>query len=134
MNPCILIPCYTHAEPLAPVLARLAEFGLPCLLVDDGSEPVAAAALDALAAQHPWVTLLRHPHNQGKGGAVMTGLRRAHELGFSHALQVDADGQHDLADLPALLGDAGSGRERVLRGVMYVYCLYCFIYMVVTGR
>ncbi|WP_421272354.1 glycosyltransferase family 2 protein [Aeromonas taiwanensis] len=106
MNPCLLIPCYNHAEPLAPVLARLAEFGLPCLLVDDGSEPVAAAALDALAAQHPWVTLLRHPHNQGKGGAVMTGLRRAHELGFSHALQVDADGQHDLADLPALLDEA----------------------------
>ncbi|WP_434466655.1 glycosyltransferase family 2 protein [Aeromonas dhakensis] len=106
MNPCILIPCYNHAAPLAAVLARLAEFKLPCLLVDDGSEPVAAAALDALAAQHPWVSLLRHPHNQGKGGAVMTGLRRAHELGFSHALQVDADGQHDLADLPALLAEA----------------------------
>ncbi|TNI59861.1 glycosyltransferase family 2 protein [Aeromonas dhakensis] len=106
MNPCLLIPCYNHAGPLAAVLARLAEFKLPCLLVDDGSEPVAAAALDALAAQHPWVSLLRHPHNQGKGGAVMTGLRRAHELGFSHALQVDADGQHDLADLPALLAEA----------------------------
>lgn len=106
MNPCILIPCYNHAATLAAVLARLAEFKLPCLLVDDGSEPVAAAALDALAAQHPWVSLLRHPHNQGKGGAVMTGLRRAHELGFSHALQVDADGQHDLTDLPALLAEA----------------------------
>ncbi|HEA3086407.1 TPA: glycosyltransferase family 2 protein [Aeromonas dhakensis] len=106
MNPCLLIPCYNHAGPLAAVLARLAEFKLPCLLVDDGSEPVAAAALDALAAQHPWVSLLRHSHNQGKGGAVMTGLRRAHKLGFSHALQVDADGQHDLADLPALLAEA----------------------------
>lgn len=106
MKPCILIPCYNHAGPLAAVLARLAEFKLPCLLVDDGSEPVAAAALDALAAQHPWVSLLRHSHNQGKGGAVMTGLRRAHELGFSHALQVDADGQHDLTDLPALLAEA----------------------------
>ncbi|MFM4930813.1 glycosyltransferase family 2 protein [Aeromonas dhakensis] len=106
MNPCLLIPCYNHAGPLAAVLARLAEFELPCLLVDDGSEPVAAAALDALAARYPWVSLLRHPHNQGKGGAVMTGLRRAHELGFSHALQVDADGQHDLTDLPALLAEA----------------------------
>ncbi|HDX8354517.1 TPA: glycosyltransferase family 2 protein [Aeromonas dhakensis] len=106
MNPCLLIPCYNHAGPLAAVLARLAEFKLPCLLVDDGSEPVAAAALDALAAQHPWVSLLRHSHNQGKGGAVMTGLRHAHELGFSHALQVDADGQHDLTDLPALLVEA----------------------------
>ncbi|MBQ4674426.1 glycosyltransferase family 2 protein [Aeromonas dhakensis] len=106
MNPCLLIPCYNHAGPLAAVLARLAEFELPCLLVDDGSEPVAAAALDALAARYPWVSLLRHSHNQGKGGAVMTGLRRAHALGFSHALQVDADGQHDLTDLPALLAEA----------------------------
>ncbi|MFQ2382213.1 glycosyltransferase family 2 protein [Aeromonas dhakensis] len=116
MNPCILIPCYNHAAPLAAVLTRLAEFKLPCLLVDDGSEPVAAAALDALAAQHPWVSLLRHPHNQGKGGAVMTGLRRAHELGFSHALQVDADGQHDLTDLPALLAEASQHPAALVSG------------------
>lgn len=116
MTPCILIPCYNHAGPLAAVLARLAEYGLPCLLIDDGSEPVAAAELDALAARYLWVTLLRHPHNQGKGGAVMTGLRRAHALGFSHALQVDADGQHDLADLPALLAEADKHPAALISG------------------
>ncbi|EIS3744418.1 glycosyltransferase family 2 protein [Aeromonas hydrophila] len=116
MTPCILIPCYNHAGPLAAVLARLAEYGLPCLLIDDGSEPVAAAELAALAARYPWVTLLRHPHNQGKGGAVMTGLRRAHALGFSHALQVDADGQHDLADIPALLAEARRDPEALISG------------------
>ncbi|MCY9836407.1 glycosyltransferase family 2 protein [Aeromonas media] len=116
MTPCILIPCYNHAGPLAAVLARLAEYGLPCLLIDDGSEPVAAAELDALAARYPWVTLLRHPRNQGKGGAVMTGLRRAHALGFSHALQVDADGQHDLADLPALLAEADKHPAALVSG------------------
>ncbi|MBM0510390.1 glycosyltransferase family 2 protein [Aeromonas hydrophila] len=116
MTPCILIPCYNHAGPLAAVLARLAEYGLPCLLIDDGSEPIAAAELDALAARYPWVTLLRHPHNQGKGGAVMTGLCRAHGLGFSHALQVDADGQHDLADIPALLAEAGKHPAALVSG------------------
>ncbi|RQM66692.1 glycosyltransferase family 2 protein [Aeromonas hydrophila] len=116
MTPCILIPCYNHAGPLAAVLARLAEYGLPCLLVDDGSEPAAAAALAALAARYPWVTLLRHSHNQGKGGAVMTGLRRAHALGFSHALQVDADGQHDLADIPALLAEADKHPAALVSG------------------
>ncbi|AJQ55791.1 TPA: glycosyltransferase family 2 protein [Aeromonas hydrophila] len=116
MTPCILIPCYNHAGPLAAVLARLAEYGLPCLLIDDGSEPVAAVELDALAARYPWVTLLRHSHNQGKGGAVMTGLRHAHGLGFSHALQVDADGQHDLADIPALLAEARRDPEALISG------------------
>lgn len=116
MTPCILIPCYNHAGPLAAVLARLAEYGLPCLLIDDGSEPVAAVELAALAARYPWVTLLRHSHNQGKGGAVMTGLRHAHGLGFSHALQVDADGQHDLADIPALLAEAGKHPAALVSG------------------
>ena len=116
MTPCILIPCYNHAGPLAAVLTRLAEYGLPCLLIDDGSEPVAAAELAALAARYPWVTLLRHPHNQGKGGAVMTGLRCAHALGFSHALQVDADGQHDLADIPALLAEADKHPAALVSG------------------
>ncbi|WP_330543726.1 glycosyltransferase [Aeromonas hydrophila] len=116
MTPCILIPCYNHAGPLAAVLARLAEYELPCLLIDDGSEPVAAAELAALAARYPWVTLLRHPHNQGKGGAVITGLRRAHALGFSHALQVDADGQHDLADIPALLAEADKHPAALVSG------------------
>ena len=66
MTPCILIPCYNHAGPLAAVLARLAEYGLPCLLIDDGSEPVAAAELAALAARYPWVTLLRHPTTRAR--------------------------------------------------------------------
>ncbi|MFB0775706.1 glycosyltransferase family 2 protein [Aeromonas salmonicida] len=116
MTPCILIPCYNHAGPLAAVLDRLAEYELPCLLIDDGSEPVAAAVLDGLAARHPWVTLLRHSHNQGKGGAVMTGLRHAYGLGFSHALQVDADGQHDLADIPALLAEAHRDPDALISG------------------
>ncbi|MCW1889979.1 hypothetical protein OK016_13955 [Vibrio chagasii] len=38
--------------------------------------------------------------NQGKGGAVKAGIKKAHELGFSHAIQIDADGQHDLEALP----------------------------------
>lgn len=99
-----------------PPCWRVAKYGLPCLLIDDGSEPVAAAELDALAARYPWVTLLRHPHNQGKGGAVITGLRRAHALGFSHALQVDADGQHDLADIPALLAEADKHPAALVSG------------------
>jgi predicted LPLAT superfamily acyltransferase len=107
MNPCIIIPCYNHASPLRKVLAQLERYQLPCLLVDDGSEPQAAAALDVLAAEHAgWVSLLRHERNRGKGGAVMTALRAAKARGFSHALQVDADGQHDLTRLPDLLAEA----------------------------
>ncbi|MBV7596252.1 glycosyltransferase [Aeromonas sp. sia0103] len=117
MNPCLLIPCYNHAAPLAGVLARLKPLGLPCLLIDDGSEPIAAAALDALAKEHgDWLSLLRHPENLGKGAAVMTGLRAALARGFSHGVQIDADGQHELSDVPRLLAEATAHPAALVSG------------------
>ena len=74
---------------------------LPCILVDDASSPACARVLDQLALRDN-VHLIRLAANQGKGGAVMTGFREASRLGFSHALQVDADGQHDLQDVQRL--------------------------------
>ena len=94
---CAVIPVYNHEHALPRVVAALHASGLPCVLVDDASSPACAAVMDQLATQAN-TYLVRLPVNQGKGGAVMTGLRRAHALGFSHALQVDADGQHDQHD------------------------------------
>ncbi|WP_349922538.1 glycosyltransferase family 2 protein [Aeromonas veronii] len=117
MNPCLIIPCYNHSTPLAGVLTGLKSLGLPCLLVDDGSEPAAAAALDALAATHgDWVSLLRHDRNQGKGVAVTTGLMAARARGFSHGVQIDADGQHDLSDVPRLLAEAARQPDALVSG------------------
>jgi predicted LPLAT superfamily acyltransferase len=62
------------------------------------------------------VTLLLHPYNRGKGAAVMTGLRRAYRDGFSHALQVDADGQHNLADIPAMVAKAQAKPDALISG------------------
>jgi glycosyltransferase involved in cell wall biosynthesis len=101
-NPCAVIPVYNHERPLPSVVQALLSLGLPCVLVDDASSPDCAAVLDTLALQEN-VYLLRLPNNQGKGAAVMTGLREAARLGFSHALQVDADGQHDLNDVALFL-------------------------------
>ncbi|WP_323113332.1 glycosyltransferase family 2 protein [Pseudomonas guariconensis] len=95
-NPCAVIPVYNHERAVPTVLAELLRAGLPCILVDDASHPACAQVLRELA-QQPQTFLVRLDLNQGKGGAVMTGLREAARLGFSHALQVDADGQHDLA-------------------------------------
>jgi len=73
--------------------------------------------LDALAANHPGqVSLLRLSTNQGKGEAVMAGLREAARRGFSHALQIDADGQHDPADIPGFLAEAQAHRDAVICG------------------
>ena len=91
--------------------------GLPCILVDDGSEPQCAATLAQLAAANPRdVTLVRHDRNRGKGAAVMSGLARAHELGFTHAVQIDADDQHTLGDIPAFVALAREHPAAIIAG------------------
>jgi len=97
--PCAVVPCYNHGAAVGGVVERLRAHGLPVIVVDDGSDAGTARALDALNGIH----LLRLPRNRGKGSAVRKGLRHAHRLGFTHALQVDADGQHDLDDVPRFL-------------------------------
>jgi glycosyltransferase involved in cell wall biosynthesis len=111
-KPCAVIPVYNHEDALPQVVAALRGAELACVLVDDASSPACAAVMDRLAEQAD-IHLLRLPRNQGKGGAVMAGLREAARLGFSHALQVDADGQHDLSDLAAFL-DASRAEPQAL--------------------
>lgn len=97
-KPCAVIPVYNHEHAVPAVVAGLLRSGLPCVLVDDASSPACARVLRQLAEREQ-VHLVELTANQGKGGAVMAGLREAARLGFSHALQVDADGQHDLSDV-----------------------------------
>ena len=104
--PCVLIPCYNHGAMMADVLARLRPFHLPCIVVDDGSDADTQQTLARLAAENAHLTLIRLPENAGKGAAVVCGLRAAAEAGFSHGVQVDADGQHAIEDIPKLLAEA----------------------------
>lgn len=115
-RPCAIIPVYNHQQRIGAVVARLLGHGLDCILVDDGSEPGCAAVLGEIARQNPQVTLLRLPVNSGKGAAVCHGLRHAGTMGFTHALQVDADGQHDLDDVPRFLACGQENPRAVISG------------------
>jgi predicted LPLAT superfamily acyltransferase len=111
-HPCAIVPCYNHGAAVGDVVARLRAFGLPVVVVDDGSDADTANILDAL----PGIHLFRSGKNQGKGAAVSHGLREAARLGFSHGLQVDADGQHDLDDVPRFLERGRAAPEAVICG------------------
>lgn len=115
-NPCLLIPVYNHEGPLPAIVQRLASCGLPCLLVDDGSRDSCATVIKHLAEQYSWVQSVRHEVNRGKGGAVKTGLLWAQAQGYSHAVQIDADGQHDLNDLNKFLEAARQTPEACVIG------------------
>jgi predicted LPLAT superfamily acyltransferase/GT2 family glycosyltransferase len=100
---CAVVPCFNHGAAVEATVLRVMQHGLPVVLVDDGSDAGTALILDRIAARCPTVHLVRRAVNGGKGAAVMHGLRTAHAAGYTHALQIDADGQHDAADIPRFL-------------------------------
>ena len=114
---CALIPVYDHEHAVGAVVDAVLAQGLPCILVDDGSSPSCARVLDALAAGAPdRISLVRHALNQGKGAAVLSGFTEAGRLGFTHALQIDADGQHCAADIPRFIDSARAQPQAVVTG------------------
>ena len=96
----VVIPCYDHGGTVARVVEALAPTGLPCLLVDDGSGRATREALETLAKRLPFVEVLRLDPNAGKGAALKAGFRAAAARGWDGAIHLDADGQHDPADVP----------------------------------
>lgn len=112
--PCAVIPVYNHGDTVGAVVAALRRVGLPCLLIDDGSDAKCAAVLDTLVRHD--VRLIRRPVNGGKGAAMHDGLLAAATAGYSHALQIDADGQHDLADAQHLLAIARAQPNALVGG------------------
>jgi glycosyltransferase involved in cell wall biosynthesis len=116
-KPCVVIPVYNHERAVGAVVAAVVAQNLPCVLVDDGSAPECAGVLDQLVAASPTkITLIRQPVNRGKGSAVLTGFRYAAQAGYSHALQIDADGQHCVADIPRFVEQAATHPHALIVG------------------
>lgn len=100
---CIIIPVYNHETYIGATVDKIEQFQLPCILIDDGSDQKCNQVLKKLSDEKPWLSLIVLEKNSGKGGAVKAGLREAYANGYSHALQIDADGQHDVSDIPKML-------------------------------
>ena len=114
-RPLVVIPVYDHEHAIGAMVDGVLAAGHPCLLIDDGSRESCAAELRRQAAREG-VRLLRLEQNRGKGGAMLAGFREAARLGASHVLQIDADGQHDTADIPRFLQAAQAAPDAVING------------------
>ncbi len=99
---CIVIPHYCHDAQLANFLPALGAAKLPALVIDDGSDAATRVRLHELIASYPWVELIEQKTNKGKGRATIAGMQAAFAQGFSHVITIDADGQHDPADVVRL--------------------------------
>lgn len=103
-RPAVLIPVYNHETAIGPTLDEVLAYDYPVLMIDDGSSDACRDVLIKLRDRNPdRVSLVRLAQNGGKGRAVKTGFDTLMGQGYSHAVQIDADGQHDISDLPLFL-------------------------------
>ncbi len=112
---CALIPTYDNPRTVRAVVERVRAQVPDVVVVDDGS---AAAGREAVAelGREGLAQVTRRAVNGGKGAAVKTGFAFAQGLGYTHALQVDADGQHRLEDIPRFLAAAQARPEALVLG------------------
>jgi len=114
---CGIIPSHNHSRALPDVIACLRSHGLPIYVIDDGSDVEHAARLASFDSPAERINVVRLEPNQGKGGAVLHGFQLAIAAGFTHALQIDADGQHDLAAVGDLLRLSQTQPKALITGV-----------------
>lgn len=111
----LLLPTYNNADAIGGVLDEIAPH-VPRLarvvVVDDGCTDGTAAIL----ARYPWLEVLRHPKNAGKGKALHTGFAYAREHGLENVIVMDADGQHRAEDLPKILKKLDTHRGHIVIG------------------
>jgi len=113
---CLVVPHYNHYEALEKFLPKLSSIGLPCVVVDDGSQGQQLLALESLIANKDGFVLVEHKENRGKGAAMMTGAKKARELGYTHILQIDADGQHEVNDVKLFLKYSTDHPQQIISG------------------
>ncbi len=105
-----LIPAWNEATRIGPVV-EAARTCLPVLVVDDGSHDDTSTVAEAAGA-----TVVRNPRNRGKGVTLVTGFTWALERGYEAVLTLDADGQHDPAEIPKFLAAYAAGAGDLIIG------------------
>jgi glycosyltransferase involved in cell wall biosynthesis len=113
----VLIPSYNTGLKVLETVREARRYWQPVWVVVDGSTDGSSAALATLAAADPAVKVLVLPRNQGKGAAVLHGLREAAAAGFSHVLTMDADGQHPAARIPEFMAMSQAHPRAVIFGL-----------------
>jgi glycosyltransferase involved in cell wall biosynthesis len=99
----VLIPSYNPGEKVFETVRQARAFWEPVWVVVDGSTDGTGAGLQALAESDAGLHVIALPRNRGKGAAVLKGLRAAAGRGYTHALVMDADGQHPADKIPAFM-------------------------------
>lgn len=112
----LVIPAYRVERHIGQVLRSVPHWVRHVVVVDDASPDGTYAVVQEAAAGDERIIILRHERNQGVGGAMITGFRKALDLGAHIAVKVDGDGQMSMEDLPALLAPLIASRADYAKG------------------
>ncbi len=111
-----VIPVYKHGSTLEDVVQSLLSFGAPVIVVDDGNDGINKEFIQKTAASHNEVVLVTREKNGGKGKAMTSAVKKAHELGLTHIFQIDADGQHDVSECTAFIKASETNPKSLICG------------------
>jgi glycosyltransferase involved in cell wall biosynthesis len=114
----VVLPTYGNLATLPSVLAGVATHGLPMIVVNDGSTDGTGRWLQDWPAQRdgPPRRVVTHQANRGKAAALLTGFRAACDMGCTHALTFDTDGQLDPGEIPSMLAAARENPDTLILG------------------
>jgi glycosyltransferase involved in cell wall biosynthesis len=113
----VVLPSYNSGPLLAQTARSVLEQWKPVWIVLDGSTDCSVTEANDLVLQHPALRLFTLKHNHGKGGATLVAMRAALEAGYSHALVVDADGQHPADRIGLFMEISAKHPEAMILGV-----------------
>jgi len=111
-----VIPAYRVERDIESVISGLPPYIKHIIVVDDASPDSCADLVTAAAQKDSRITLIRHSQNQGVGGAMVSGFRKALELGAQIIIKLDGDGQMDSAHIPALITPLLEGKADYVKG------------------
>ncbi|MGQ0522896.1 MAG: glycosyltransferase family 2 protein [Betaproteobacteria bacterium] len=113
----VLIPSYNTGRIVLETVREARSYWRPVWVVIDGSNDGTAEALQALAARDPGLRVLVLARNNGKGAAVLHGLREAVAAGYTHVLTMDADGQHPARKIPEFMAASAANPAAPILGL-----------------
>lgn len=112
----VILPAFNAGSRLRGVVRDVLAAWHPVLVVDDGSTDATAAVLQELAAEYPALAVLTLPRNSGKGAAVLAGAAWAQARGLTHALVMDADGQHPVDSIAGFMAASAAAPAAMILG------------------
>ena len=107
----VVIPTYNNDASIQKVVNDVLSFNIKAIVVDDGYTTPVEQTLNS----NPNLIVLRHPQNKGKGEAILTGARKAKELGYEYFISLDGDGQHLASQIEKIL-NACDGENQIIIG------------------